>query len=628
MTNAADRALMGKYLDGIASADEKRRLAERLDDSPELRVELTEWLYYETALASVLAPHGQTARTTGRPGSFRLRWGVALSLAASLMLAVALSVLMRARHPATPLQWATATELQGEASGRLGTAIRPLVAETVLQPGESVATGPDSMLELMLAVGGRMIADRNSEFRSPDAGLDMRLDRGRFLFDIPTVRPGQPGLTLSVADGPSLSVLGTRFEVGADAGLLSLRVEQGRVRVHAPDGSVDVGPLRKLEARADGIVSGPNPIMLSEIARWHYGQDQVAPGTVLFLDSFEDGLDRWDPIHGDWRIVAGRGFKGSSGLVLKRSDAGAEDLSRKIIAPKFIPRYDSYEVSWLLSPSEAVKNYGIMFYGDAEAAEPLETHRLDSYGSPVIRSGQGMNLRLVIQGNRGDWYANSQKTHAMRIPEAYARIALFVVDQGRHDIVIDNVRIVAHAPLPSLTDAASRRILFEDDFEADLSRWHVLDSGADLVDGGGISGGRALRLAPKAGTDASLVVYPKLAQFASNIEVEFDVYILHSKDRAPPVGFGIVMKLPPGIPSPVLPPMDPIELPRNRWFKARTVFQGTDYVFEILDNGKSVGHQAFYLRSPGIVPGINLQTADPSVSLLVDNFRIWARGPE
>ena len=143
-----------------------------------------------------------------------------------------------------------------------------------------------------------------------------------------------------------------------------------------------------------------------------------------------------------------------------------------------------------------------------------------------------------------------------------------------------------------------------------------------LAHGAGISGSRCLVLRPDTDSGRNVSAFPVGVGHLSNFEAFFDALIECPTNRTPAVGFGFVLNLPEGIPAPRLPPVDPVTFPRNTWLTARATLRGTDYCFEVFQSTNRIARRAFYLRTPGAVPGVNLETDDKSCRLLVDNFRI------
>jgi ferric-dicitrate binding protein FerR (iron transport regulator) len=99
-----------------------------------------------------------------------------------------------------------------------------------LEPGSAIATAPRSAV--VLRVGRHevtIIGDTRLDLAALDrAGLRFAIDRGRAHFDVAHLAPGERFTV--IADGLTVEVVGTRFEVYFDGGCPAVSVDEGKVR--------------------------------------------------------------------------------------------------------------------------------------------------------------------------------------------------------------------------------------------------------------------------------------------------------------------------------------------------------------------------------------------------------------
>jgi transmembrane sensor len=193
-----------------------------------------------TAAAIIAATAGR-----GRAARRLARWTPWAAVAAAVVLLVAIN--LTAGDP--PSGWTPAEIVTGE--GELAT--------VKLADGSVVRLGPSSRLHVE---AGRL--------------REVRLE-GRAFFAVAPVS-GQPFRVHTSA--ATANVLGTRFELSADAAVLRLKVIEGRVALEAPRNSVEVAAGEESGVR-DGMATPPTPLAEEVGATPWLGRFMVFQATPL-----------------------------------------------------------------------------------------------------------------------------------------------------------------------------------------------------------------------------------------------------------------------------------------------------------------------------------------------------------
>jgi ferric-dicitrate binding protein FerR (iron transport regulator)/outer membrane protein assembly factor BamD (BamD/ComL family) len=145
-----------------------------------------------------------------------------------------------------------------------------------LDAGSAIATGPNSAA--VVRVGRHevtIIGDTRLDLAAIDsAGLRFGVDRGRARFDVARLAPGERFTV--IADGLTVEVVGTRFDVYFDGACPAVAVEEGRVRTsfRAAAAIVAAGASRRFCAPTGAALASP---ATEQPANVPLGTDAAAP---------------------------------------------------------------------------------------------------------------------------------------------------------------------------------------------------------------------------------------------------------------------------------------------------------------------------------------------------------------
>jgi len=209
------------------------RLIKLAGERPEIPLSVESRVYHrvhrewQTATAE---PNGEKVykevHKTWRRGSLRaavLRWTLPLGVAASAVIAV----LMLTPPDTAPLQLA-ATVSRVVNAGPLNSRYSE---GTAVHSGETISTGPDEGLSLLLARGESLRIDANTEIRI-DSANHFALLSGRIYADSGQFVYREGGLNIETGFGRVTDV-GTQFSVSASDESLEVAVREGRVDVQS-----------------------------------------------------------------------------------------------------------------------------------------------------------------------------------------------------------------------------------------------------------------------------------------------------------------------------------------------------------------------------------------------------------
>jgi hypothetical protein len=208
--------------------------------------------------AAIQAAARSEWQALARRRKYRFHRSLALALAASLLLALALGWWGRtgARPPlAAPVATVELTKGDTAREGAPG----PLAAGDVLAAGTVLVTGGDASpgrAALRLASGESVRLDAGSRVRFVSASR-LDLEAGAVYVDSPGRTPHGRGPEIRTPFG-SVREIGTQFEVRLEAGpdpALRIRVREGAVSLGRRGGTEAVAAGRELRLRSDGSVS-------------------------------------------------------------------------------------------------------------------------------------------------------------------------------------------------------------------------------------------------------------------------------------------------------------------------------------------------------------------------------------
>jgi transmembrane sensor len=235
------------------------------------------------------------------------------------------------------------------AFGGLGAALALLLllpTLTLLRPGEMppqalhYASATGETRNLALADGTAVALASASRLDVADNGRDLRL-AGAAAFDVPH-RPGR-NLVVHVG-GLDIVDIGTRFEVSTAPGLVRVRVAEGRIAAHLPDGQhIDVVAGRLLLVDTARGTAQLAPSAAGDFAAWRRGR-LVYDGAPLALVAADVSRHSGTEVRID-RGVASRRFSGiltignGSGLVHNLAQIMDLDVRPEGRAVRLVPRH-------------------------------------------------------------------------------------------------------------------------------------------------------------------------------------------------------------------------------------------------------------------------------------------------
>jgi hypothetical protein len=136
---------------------------------------------------------------------------------------------------------------------------RPLTPDAAVFIGDSVGTGVDSSLGLLLGTATKVRLGAETQLRIDkfivNAGGVLNLDRGAILYD----HDPKDGSDASAVRSPFglIAVRGTRFFAGPSAGVFGVFVERGAVMVVGVNTAVNLGPGQGTNVVSPGAEPSP-----------------------------------------------------------------------------------------------------------------------------------------------------------------------------------------------------------------------------------------------------------------------------------------------------------------------------------------------------------------------------------
>jgi FecR protein len=196
-------------------------------------------------------------------------------------------------------------------AGIAGSAAGPVSAGAKVGPDATVETTEGRAL-LTFASGHSVRVDRDSRIVLETA-TRLALERGRIYVDSGKDMPGGEGLQIGTASGVVHEV-GTRFEVAATGGIVSVRVRDGAVRIDSAHISIDVTAAEGVRLGAAGMTER-KPILLSG-PEWSWLETIAPPFTIegaplgAFL-KWVSGEQGWD-----WRYRDAAATRHAASVIL------------------------------------------------------------------------------------------------------------------------------------------------------------------------------------------------------------------------------------------------------------------------------------------------------------------------
>jgi hypothetical protein len=164
---------------------------------------------------------------------------------------------------------------RGDCFARTVSSQHPLTPSTAVFVGDSVRTGVDSSLGLLLGATTKVRLGAETQLRIDrfivNAGGILNLDRGAILYD----HDLKDGSDASAVRSPFglIAVRGTRFFAGPSAGVFGVFVERGTVMVVGANTAVHLDPGQGTNLAAPGAEPSPPAV---------WGQARVAAAMAQF----------------------------------------------------------------------------------------------------------------------------------------------------------------------------------------------------------------------------------------------------------------------------------------------------------------------------------------------------------
>jgi ferric-dicitrate binding protein FerR (iron transport regulator) len=344
--------LVQRYVDGLASADETRQLAERLRADAELREQFLEYVNVDLALEDYAAGGEASPATTievSRPIP-RRRWRSVLGLAVAAALTVTIAIWSVRKRPPSGIDRPSSPFVAAEVLAADGVQWvgqgPPLAAGTRIEVDRIRIAQGKLTLRLESGVVLELLGPADASFETP---LRLRLAKGRLNAD---VGRGGRGFTVATAAGEVVD-LGTRFAVDvSEEGETRTAVFSGQVRIDSVNGagrrdrswhlcegeavrfrkrekprrlaSLPLSPSGGLQAEANrsGIIAGVSDNVVDADFHRFYG---VVPRGMA------DGASAYTDNHNQrWRALPGEAFpaelEGADSIRPFQSDRHALDL--------------------------------------------------------------------------------------------------------------------------------------------------------------------------------------------------------------------------------------------------------------------------------------------------------------
>jgi ferric-dicitrate binding protein FerR (iron transport regulator) len=190
-------------------------------------------------------------------------------------LAAALALRATRAHAAAAVRAGEVETSRGDCFARTVSSQHPLTPSTAVFVGDSVGTGVDSSLGLLLGATTKVRLGAETQLRIDrfivNAGGILNLDRGAILYD----HDPKDGADASVVRSPFglIAVRGTRFFAGPSAGVFGVFAERGTVMVVGTNTAVRLDPGQGSNLAAPGAEPSPPAV---------WGQARVAAAMAQF----------------------------------------------------------------------------------------------------------------------------------------------------------------------------------------------------------------------------------------------------------------------------------------------------------------------------------------------------------
>ncbi|MBA4389203.1 MAG: hypothetical protein C0404_14615 [Verrucomicrobia bacterium] len=301
-------ALIEKYLDDTISPDEFSRLETWLKagmvNINEFVEQVDVHVGLERALASlpeisVLPESGKAISTdaaTVRQTAWS-RFARPLAVAAALMI-VAGVVFMVQREPGHEPGQAVASVLSvtGADVSATGTDNRQRGLEkgATLHSGDRIIAGAGCGVVVRVDDGSDVDLDQNSgiELCAKSDRLSLKHREGRIYCTVAKKAGSGRPFAVGIGSQGTVLAMGTAFEVSGAAGLATVAVDEGRVRIEGAGGvSREAGQLQAVTVDQLGKLGEPEYVPAYSIASWKFRQALVPDGTIIFSEDFEKSAD-------------------------------------------------------------------------------------------------------------------------------------------------------------------------------------------------------------------------------------------------------------------------------------------------------------------------------------------------
>jgi len=300
-------SLIGRYLEGLATDEDVRRLLAELDASEPARVRLARQLYHEKTLIDSLSESGADAGAVIPFGAARARHKrfafatggrtrqIAGLIAASLLVAWLGAYVLRLRPASEPAGTVAHLDASsGMVVVRRGTGTLDVVPDMALLPGDRIRTAAGGRArclyhdttsielgantEIVIGAGRAAVREARATLETPMPGADAALREtdpsGKQILvlrgTLAATVARQPDSTSVVFASPNAltEVISTTLSLAVAPYWTRLDVREGTVRLtHARDARRVLVPARHYAVAAAGIALEPRPIPAPDPAR-------------------------------------------------------------------------------------------------------------------------------------------------------------------------------------------------------------------------------------------------------------------------------------------------------------------------------------------------------------------------
>lgn len=281
MNNRETELLISRYLDGTESPADLAQLDELVRKDPTIREELLQMATQDASIRAILAERESILTT--RPWQSPWMW-----IAAAAALVVVCLGIWRWAPGGSTLMSGVVAEVRGDVYGTTGET--PLKAGDVLNPGDSIHTGPAAYLMYTYHDGTAVKVGENSDFTllngATPSALAGRLGKGLLTANVR--KQPQDSRMLLITPYARAIVKGTVLQLRVTPECSELSVQTGKVEFATATRRAIVGSGESATAETNRLCKFMSPETERDVRSY-------TDGRILFQDSFENGLTNWIP---------------------------------------------------------------------------------------------------------------------------------------------------------------------------------------------------------------------------------------------------------------------------------------------------------------------------------------------